>query len=59
MKVTMALTLDGLVRTLRRALHDLADETDRAYDRNLPWPDSRRGEMPKAGRVTDDDRAGR
>ena len=58
MKMTMALTLDGLVRTLRRAMHDLADEADGRYDRRVPRPDSRHGDKI-AERMTDDDRAGR
>jgi len=66
MNFSMTLTLDGLVRTLRRVAHDLADNADHGYfskrARDDSMPDGRRparipARMPTG--INDDDRAGR
>lgn len=59
MNITMKMTLDGLVRALRWRGHDLADETEQGYRRDMRPPadeapprafDSRRGNIEGAPR---------
>jgi hypothetical protein len=60
MNITMAMTLDGLVRALRWKLHDLAEAIEDGYAaEGIPAPErpERRAEMQ--GRGGDNDRAGR
>lgn len=44
MNVSIALTLEGLVRALRRTAHELADEAE------LRWPESRDADRAKEER---------
>lgn len=62
MNVSMSLTLDGLVRTLRRVAHDLADDVDHGYFSKRARDDSMQDDQRPArmpARMNDDDRAGR
>lgn len=45
MKVSLAITLEGLVRALRSRAHALADEAEDRY-RRQPSADGRRGRKP-------------
>jgi hypothetical protein len=67
MNFSMTLTLDGLVRTLRRVAHDLADDADHGYfskrvrDGDSKQADGRTARAPARmpTGVDDHDRAGR
>jgi hypothetical protein len=60
MKLSLTLTLDGLVRTLRRVAHDLADEADHGYLRHDERDAPRFPAAAQAPtRMNDDDRTGR
>lgn len=59
MNLTMAITLDGLIRALRWKEHDLAERIERDHVRipsNSPRPAPREADR---ARGNDDDRSGR
>lgn len=62
MKLSMELTLDGLLRGLRAEAHRLADELEAGYGRATPGERKRRLALAEAGDgngETRDDDAGR
>lgn len=62
MKLSMELTLDGLLRGLRAEAHRLADELEAGYGRATPGERKRRLALADAGEADEearDDDAGR
>jgi len=60
MKLSMALTLDGLVRSLRRMAHDLADDADHGYAaRRISEETEGLERRPTPAKVNHDDRTSR
>lgn len=55
MRLAMQLTLDGLVRTLRRSADRLAEEIEREGPERAGLPLARSGGPRETGRLEDDD----